>query len=240
MNDIDMIIFNPKKTLLVVLTAALAIVWYCLWLSVPQSGRDSQLLHNDKDQVILIQVDEKTLFLLEDGEVVKKYTIATGKSGYSSPIGNWKIVNKGWNWGKGFGARWLGLNVPWGSYGIHGTNQEWKIGQSVSHGCIRMHNRDVKDLYDRVDVGTPVIIRNGPYGSFGMGFKTLLPGQRGSDVMAVQQRLKELGHYDGAVSGIYNESLKMALHQFQRTHGLPVENKITHDDYTAMGFIEFD
>ena len=41
---------------------------------------------------------------------------------------------------------------------IHGTNEEGRIGQSVSHGCIRMTNADVIDLYDQVEAGTPVII----------------------------------------------------------------------------------
>jgi hypothetical protein len=44
---------------------------------------------------------------------------------------------------------------------IHGTNEEGRIGQAVSHGCIRMNNRDVVDLYDRIDTGTPVIIVDG-------------------------------------------------------------------------------
>lgn len=43
-------------------------------------------------------------------------------------------------------------------YAIHGTNQPSLIGHFVSHGCIRMYNNDVVDLYDRVQVGTPVIV----------------------------------------------------------------------------------
>ncbi|MBN2318138.1 MAG: L,D-transpeptidase [Acidobacteria bacterium] len=41
---------------------------------------------------------------------------------------------------------------------IHGTNEEGRIGRAVSHGCIRMKNADIVDLFDRVDVNTPVII----------------------------------------------------------------------------------
>lgn len=43
-------------------------------------------------------------------------------------------------------------------YRIHGTNEPWTIGQAVSSGCIRMMNEDVIDLYNRVPVGTPVIV----------------------------------------------------------------------------------
>jgi lipoprotein-anchoring transpeptidase ErfK/SrfK len=45
-----------------------------------------------------------------------------------------------------------------GDYAIHGTNNPGSIGGFVSHGCIRMYNQDITDLYDRVNVGTPVIV----------------------------------------------------------------------------------
>jgi lipoprotein-anchoring transpeptidase ErfK/SrfK len=46
-----------------------------------------------------------------------------------------------------------------GDYAIHGTNRPNSIGRFVSYGCIRMHNRDVIDLFERVRVGTPVVVR---------------------------------------------------------------------------------
>ena len=45
-----------------------------------------------------------------------------------------------------------------GQYAIHGTNNEGSIGHFVSHGCIRMHNADITDLYGRVGLGTPVVV----------------------------------------------------------------------------------
>jgi len=45
-----------------------------------------------------------------------------------------------------------------GDYAIHGTNNPGSIGGFVSHGCIRMYNADITDLYDRVGIGTPVIV----------------------------------------------------------------------------------
>jgi lipoprotein-anchoring transpeptidase ErfK/SrfK len=45
-----------------------------------------------------------------------------------------------------------------GQYAIHGTNNEGSIGGFVSHGCIRMHNADITDLYERVGVGTRVVV----------------------------------------------------------------------------------
>jgi lipoprotein-anchoring transpeptidase ErfK/SrfK len=52
-------------------------------------------------------------------------------------------------------ARWLGIA---NGVGIHGTAEDWSIGSRASHGCIRMHVADVKELFPRVPVGTPVLI----------------------------------------------------------------------------------
>ena len=51
-------------------------------------------------------------------------------------------------------AMYLGSTL----YRIHGSNEPWTIGQNVSSGCIRMRNADVIDLYDRVKVGTKVVV----------------------------------------------------------------------------------
>ena len=45
-----------------------------------------------------------------------------------------------------------------GQYAIHGTNNEGSIGHFVSHGCIRMHNGDIMDLYNRTSLGTRVVV----------------------------------------------------------------------------------
>jgi lipoprotein-anchoring transpeptidase ErfK/SrfK len=50
------------------------------------------------------------------------------------------------------------LVLAGGKYAIHGTNRPSSIGTFASHGCFRMHNRDVLDLFGRVSVGTPVTV----------------------------------------------------------------------------------
>jgi lipoprotein-anchoring transpeptidase ErfK/SrfK len=50
------------------------------------------------------------------------------------------------------------LTLSGGEYAIHGTNRPGSIGGFVSYGCIRMYNQDVMDLFDRVSVGTPVVV----------------------------------------------------------------------------------
>jgi lipoprotein-anchoring transpeptidase ErfK/SrfK len=47
-----------------------------------------------------------------------------------------------------------------GQVGIHGTNQPWLIGQSVSHGCIRVNNASIRRLARVLPLGTPVVIRS--------------------------------------------------------------------------------
>ena len=76
---------------------------------------------------IFVEIEDRTLFLLQDGKCIRKYPVASGKKGWPSPIGFWKIVQKG-DWGEGFGGRWMGLNVPCPAY-FSGT---------YSHGCTNL------------------------------------------------------------------------------------------------------
>jgi lipoprotein-anchoring transpeptidase ErfK/SrfK len=62
--------------------------------------------------------------------------------------------------GNPMGARALYIGAT--IYRIHGTNQPWTIGHAVSSGCIRLVNPDVIDLYERVPVGTRVVVRQAP------------------------------------------------------------------------------
>lgn len=73
----------------------------------------SSVIKNEPIYLLQIYIDEKRLYLLEDGKCIKQYPIATGTYEWPSPIGSWKIIEKG-DWGEGFGGRWLGLNVTWG------------------------------------------------------------------------------------------------------------------------------
>ena len=54
---------------------------------------------------------------------------------------------------------WAAMTLARGETAIHGTNQPGSIGHFVSYGCIRMYNEDIKDLYDRVSVGTLVVVK---------------------------------------------------------------------------------
>lgn len=204
-----------------------------------EKARNTAVLDEKREYTVFIEIEDKTLYLLDGNTYVKEYRIASGKSGYPSPLGCWTIIEKG-DWGEGFGGRWLGLDVPWGKYGIHGTRESGSIGTAASHGCIRMFNDDVAELYSLVDIGTEVVIVNGQFGPFGRKFDEINPGDRGADVLAIQRRLKQLGYYNGPLDGIYEDGMKKAVHQFQRGTGLKAQNTIDRQTWLNMGFREFE
>lgn len=201
------------------------------------------LLFNNKaftaeETKIYIDLWDNTLFLIKHNEIVGEFKVSPGTDNSPTPIGTFKIVEKSKDWGGGFGSRWLGLNVPWGKYGIHGTNKSWLIGERVSSGCVRMFNEDVEKLYDMVPIGTIVHIR-GPITGTGEGeFKNLSLGSKGTLVQIVQQRLKAGNYYSGPANGIYDEETERAVKKFQRKHQLYETGGITTIEYNLLGILE--
>ncbi len=72
---------------------------------------------------LVVNTDQRTLTVMAGQEVIGVYPVAIGKYSTPTPIGEWKIIDKDYDWGGPFGPRWLGLDISWGRYGIHGTNQ---------------------------------------------------------------------------------------------------------------------
>lgn len=146
---------------------------------------EPQIVSYDAGQspgTIIIDTDARFLYLVQDGGKARRYGIGVGRPGFEW-AGEHKVTRKAeWpSWtppeemrdreaarGKilpvtmeggpnnplGARAMYLGDTL----YRIHGTNQPWSIGKAVSSGCIRMRNEDVIDLYERVRVGTKVIV----------------------------------------------------------------------------------
>ncbi|MBO3759006.1 L,D-transpeptidase [Ciceribacter sp. L1K22] len=135
-----------------------------------------------KPGTIVIDTNNRFLYLVMEGGQARRYGVGVGKPGFEW-AGTHKVTAKReWpSWvppkemiareaAKGhylparmeggpenpLGARamYLGSTL----YRIHGTNAPWTIGSGVSSGCIRMRNEDVVDLYERVNVGTKVIV----------------------------------------------------------------------------------
>ncbi|MFC4175342.1 L,D-transpeptidase [Microvirga sp. GCM10011540] len=142
----------------------------------------------EKPGSIVVDIDERMLYLVQADNKAIRYGVGVGKQGFS-----WKgtaTVGR-----KGVWPAWsptttmvslkpdlprhveAGLDNPLGAralylhqngadtlFRIHGTNEPWSIGEQVSSGCVRMLNEDIVDLYERVPVGTTVYVkRNGRY-----------------------------------------------------------------------------
>jgi lipoprotein-anchoring transpeptidase ErfK/SrfK len=126
--------------------------------------------------VIVIRRESKGLYLFERGRLVRLIGVATGQAQYPTPLGTFSIVDMQMHpwwyppnseWARGLkpvppgpgnplGTRWMGLSA-WG-VGMHGTPDAASIGYSASHGCIRMRIPDAEWLFQRVRIGTPVVI----------------------------------------------------------------------------------
>lgn len=128
---------------------------------------------------VVISQSQRRLYLVEEDGSAIAYPVAVGKSG-KQWRGTVQIDGKYRNpaWAPPAEVKrdepWLPDYIPGGSprnpmgmraltlsgdqYAIHGTNRPDSIGRAASYGCIRMYNRDIVDLFDRVAVGTPVVM----------------------------------------------------------------------------------
>lgn len=134
----------------------------------------------------------------------------------------------------------MGLNVPWGHFGIHGTLEPYSVGWASSHGCIRMNNNEVAELYSIIPYGTKVIIVDGPYGKFGKGFRDLKSGMYGSDVMQIQKKLKELGFFTGNANGKFGAETEKAVQAYCKANGIYARKIIDVELQKHMGFYLMD
>lgn len=132
----------------------------------------------EKPGTIVVDTRDKHLYLVQPGGRAIRYGIGVGRPGFTwagvktvTRKAEWpgwtpppemlkrrpdlpKYMEGGPENPLGARALYLGSSL----YRIHGTNEPYTIGQNVSSGCIRMMNNDVEDLYDRVGVGTRVIV----------------------------------------------------------------------------------
>jgi hypothetical protein len=128
-------------------------------------------------QALLVHLDQRKVYLFEGTRFVKSYSIAVGQPGYPTPQGWYHVISKdewptwfnphsGWSSGmpdtipggpgNPLGSREIAIDAS--GIRFHGTSDDGSIGTAASHGCMRMHEWDVQDLYPRVKVGARVII----------------------------------------------------------------------------------
>jgi lipoprotein-anchoring transpeptidase ErfK/SrfK len=160
------------------LVALAAISAMAVGSQTPAQAR-ANMLSGYEPGTIVVKTSERKLYLvLENGETIT-YPVGVGKAGRAwTGVGhiNGKFIQPAWSppadvrrekpslpdvipGGSSqnpMGAAAMTLSVD--QYAIHGTNKPESIGGFVSFGCIRMHNQDVLDLYQRVKIGTPVVV----------------------------------------------------------------------------------
>ncbi len=142
-------------------------------------------------KVLLVHIGENKLYLYEKGKITNEWTVATGMPEYMTPTGEFSIELKRYmptwvnphpddDWGKSMplsippgpnnplGLRALNWTAP--NIRFHGTPATYSLGYNASHGCVRMANEDVIELYDMIDVGHPDhlgLVRRSPPPRFG-------------------------------------------------------------------------
>jgi lipoprotein-anchoring transpeptidase ErfK/SrfK len=146
-----------------------------VWLDVETV--EPTITEDNLGKAIVVTVGDRSLRLYDNGKLVKTYGVAVGTPSHPTPLGSFKIVlkrymptwvNPGSAWAADMprvipagpsnplGTRALNIDSP--GIRIHGTTKDSSIGTAASHGCMRMHRADIEDLYDRVEVNTPVWI----------------------------------------------------------------------------------
>ncbi len=129
---------------------------------------------------IVIKTNERRLYYVLGGGQAIRYPVGVGRRGMAwtgSAFIDGKYIKPGWSAPESIRKDYARLPavVPGGSpsnpmgaaamtlsgggeYAIHGTNNPGSVGGFVSHGCIRMYNADIMDLYNRSGYGTPVVV----------------------------------------------------------------------------------
>ena len=145
------------------------------------------LVDDDTPVEVVLRLGERRLYVVpvqHDGDprhAIASFRVAVGREEYATPTGRFKVKEKlvdppfqVFDWSdpdrvfktvrpgpaNPLGLRWIGFATSefgW-QIGFHGTPNPELLGQAVSHGCVRMQNRDVVELFGRVEVGTPVIV----------------------------------------------------------------------------------
>jgi lipoprotein-anchoring transpeptidase ErfK/SrfK len=156
-----------------------ALVAAAFWLAAAQLARAGEIVPfnggNRAGSIVIVTHARELYYVLGNGSAIR-YPVGVGKAGmawhghasvalkrlrpaWQAPpeiAGRYGPVIPGGSPQNPMGAAVLGLDN--GNYAIHGTNNPASVGQFVSHGCIRMHNADVLDLYARTRIGTEVIV----------------------------------------------------------------------------------
>ena len=191
-------------------------------------------------RLIWVDLDKKCLTVYENGAAISVFPIASGAGNTPSPIGVFRVVSRFLPDMSGFGTRFLGLNVPWGSYGIHGTNRPDSIGRNASHGCVRLRVKDAEKLYAMIPTGTRVVMEGGPFGPMNWGWRALREGERGADVMQLQIRLRQRGFLFSSADGVFGPATRQAVIAARKALMLPPGDTADSVMQRKLGMLLFE
>jgi L,D-transpeptidase ErfK/SrfK len=132
---------------------------------------------------LVVNLAELTVYHFQNGVFLHRYPLAAGIRGWETPTGNYKILNKVKNptwhvppsiqwemYDRGqevitevppgpknpLGSFWMATSAP--GVGFHATTSPWSVGRYASHGCFRMLTDQIEELFNQIEVGTPVKI----------------------------------------------------------------------------------
>jgi L,D-transpeptidase ErfK/SrfK len=144
--------------------------------TLPQLGEPEGLSTQSREEQIrlVLKINERRVYVYR-GEVSEaSYPVAVGRAGWETPIGEFEVFSTieepGWTnpftnemmppgEDNPLGDRWIAFWTDGDNLiGFHGTPNRESVGQAVSHGCVRMYNEHIRELFEKVQLGTIVIV----------------------------------------------------------------------------------
>ncbi|MBO9997888.1 MAG: L,D-transpeptidase family protein [Cyanobacteria bacterium SID2] len=124
---------------------------------------------------LVVDLSDRTVSFYQGNRLERQYPIAVGQPGWETPTGTFTVLDKiaypTWQHpitgarippgrDNPLGDRWIGFWTD-GTHqiGFHGTPDESLVGQAVSHGCLRMRNAHIRELFDRIEIGTLTLVK---------------------------------------------------------------------------------
>ena len=172
---------------------------------------------------VVLNVPERAIYVFKGAQLIARYPVAIGKSGWQTALGDYKIRNmvKDPTWKptremveregvspdevpagqrNPLGDRWMGWSTP--GFGFHSTTSPRSIGTAASHGCVRMYPEAAHKLYDQVTVGMPIhsiyepVVVGKMNGKFYLSVFPDIYKTGQTDVERIHKRLKSMGLLD--------------------------------------------
>jgi lipoprotein-anchoring transpeptidase ErfK/SrfK len=141
---------------------------------LPAPSRSTPLYIETQPIRLEIKLSQRQVTVYQGDRAVKRYAIAIGRPGWETPVGRYRVEqmfrNPAWvhplkpgitipggDPENPLGRHWIGFWTDGKNWiGFHGTDNPGSVGRAVSHGCVRMHNKDIEEIFQKVNLGTEV------------------------------------------------------------------------------------